>query len=177
MLHAFFVHFFAVVLHDYDVKPPDTSFPRHCWRVWAVSNFAQQFPTKRNNTQQHARGCANGRNMQHSTLLRRLLGALCSCSLFFTAAQFTLVAASFLIFSLLLYNFHVFSSNEIGRLCFLSLALDRRKTRLCCFCGYAIYRRNVRVLEMQNFTLVYMNGWTFGRTNGRFSQNQNFLNA
>ena len=25
VLHTFFVHFFAVVLHDYDVKPPDTS--------------------------------------------------------------------------------------------------------------------------------------------------------
>ena len=30
--------------------------------------------------------------------------------------------------------------------------------------GYAIYRRNARVLEMQNFTPAYMNGWTYVRT-------------
>ena len=30
--------------------------------------------------------------------------------------------------------------------------------------SYAIYRRNARVLEMQNFTLAYMKGWTYVRT-------------
>ena len=28
--------------------------------------------------------------------------------------------------------------------------------------GYAIYRRNARVLELQNFTPPYITGWTFG---------------
>ena len=39
--------------------------------------------------------------------------------------------------------------------------------------SYAIYRRNAQVLEMQNFIPAYMKGWTYGR----FSQNQNFLDA
>ena len=29
--------------------------------------------------------------------------------------------------------------------------------------GHAIYRRNARVLEMQNFTPAFMNGWTYVR--------------
>ena len=29
--------------------------------------------------------------------------------------------------------------------------------------GYAIYRRNARVLEMQNFPPAYMKGWTYLR--------------
>ena len=37
---------------------------------------------------------------------------------------------------------------------------------------------NGRVFEMQNFTPVYMKGWTYVRdVYGRFSQNQNFLDA
>ena len=28
--------------------------------------------------------------------------------------------------------------------------------------GYAIYRRNARVLELQNFTPPYITGWTYG---------------
>ena len=44
--------------------------------------------------------------------------------------------------------------------------------------GYAIYSRNGRVFEMQNFTPVYMKGWTYVRdVYGRLSQNQNFLDA
>ena len=30
--------------------------------------------------------------------------------------------------------------------------------------SYAIYRRNARVLEMQNFILAYIKGWTYVRT-------------
>ena len=42
----------------------------------------------------------------------------------------------------------------------------------------AIYRRTARVLEMQNFMLAYMNGWTYVRTPYRqIPQNQNFLDA
>jgi len=33
--------------------------------------------------------------------------------------------------------------------------------------GYAIYRRNSRALEMQNFTPAYMKGWTWVRTDVR----------
>ena len=44
--------------------------------------------------------------------------------------------------------------------------------------SYAIYRRNAHVLEMQNFIPAYMKGQTYVRTPyGRFSQNQNFLDA
>jgi len=30
--------------------------------------------------------------------------------------------------------------------------------------SYAIYRRNARMLQMQNFIPAYMKGWTYGRT-------------
>ena len=44
--------------------------------------------------------------------------------------------------------------------------------------NFVIYRRNAQVLEMQNFIPAYMKGWTYVRTPyGRFSQNQNFLDA
>ena len=44
--------------------------------------------------------------------------------------------------------------------------------------GYAIYRRNGRMLEMQTFIPAYKSGRKYGRTPyGRFSQNQNFLDA
>ena len=38
--------------------------------------------------------------------------------------------------------------------------------------GYAIYRRNARLLEMENFTPAYMKG---GSTYERFSHNQIFI--
>ena len=41
---------------------------------------------------------------------------------------------------------------------------------------YAIYPRNNRVLEMQNFTPAYVSGVDV-RAKDRFSQNQNFLDA
>ena len=37
-------------------------------------------------------------------------------------------------------------------------------------CHYAIYRRNARVIEMQNFTPAYTKGWTYVRTYGRLSR-------
>ena len=45
--------------------------------------------------------------------------------------------------------------------------------------SYAIYRRNARVLEMQNLIPAFMKRWTYVRTTPyrRFSQNQNFLDA
>ena len=44
--------------------------------VWPVSNFIQQLPTSRNNTQQHTTWFANARNMLGSTMLR-LVGQQC----------------------------------------------------------------------------------------------------
>ena len=44
--------------------------------VWPVSNFIQQLPTSRNNTQQHTTWCANARNMLGPTMLR-LVGQQC----------------------------------------------------------------------------------------------------
>ena len=50
---------------------------------------------------------------------------------------------------------------------------SKERIRLrCCCCffisksagGYAIYRQNARVLEMQNLTPAYMKGWTYVRT-------------
>ena len=40
-----------------------------------------------------------------------------------------------------------------------------------------IYRRNERVLEMQNFTSGYMKGRTYGQVGGRLRHNQNLLDA
>ena len=44
--------------------------------VWNWSNFIQQLPTSRNNTQQHTIWCANARNMLGPTMLR-LVGQQC----------------------------------------------------------------------------------------------------
>ena len=83
-------------------------------------------------------------------------------------------------------KFLCFSSKEIGLLWFLSLALalsllstlneklklSRNKESAFVVVvfisrrpgSYAIYRQNARVLEMQNFTPVFMKGWTYVRT-------------
>ena len=55
-----------------------------------------------------------------------------------------------------------------------SFTLFHHQNRRCCCCcccfiskspgGYAIYHRNARVLEMQNFTPAYMKRWTYVRT-------------
>ena len=58
-------------------------------------------------------------------------------------------------------------------------AKDKVNVFICTSPGScAIYRRNARMLEMQNLMLAYMEGWTYVRIPyGRFSQNQNFLDA
>ena len=100
---------------------------------------------------------------------------MCSYLLFFFTQPliFTLVALAFLIFlPPLKEKIHVFLPNEIGLLCFLSLALTlsllsssmktlttnlvERKTRLCCCLIFLSTVRvamlTARVLETQNFT-------------------------
>ena len=60
-------------------------------RFQTLRNNSQQNVTTRNNMQQGVQTEATC-NIQHCCV--RLLGALCSCSLFFTVLIFTLVAAS-----------------------------------------------------------------------------------
>ena len=139
----FFVHFFAVVLYDYKVKLPSYTF--YGGNVVCVPVHSFSLPL-----------------------------------------IFTLVAASISHFLTGAIKFSCYSSNKIGLLCFLSLALAlsllstsmwtlklSRKKELSLLLlffiskspsGYAIYRRNARVLEMQNFTPAYVNGWTYVRT-------------
>ena len=98
----------------------------------------------------------------------------------------TLVAAGISPFSHRGYTIFMFFSNEIGLLWFLShalalsllststhtLKLSRKKESAFVVVvfiskrsgSYAIYRRNSRVLEMQNFIPAYVKGWTFVRT-------------
>ena len=112
---------------------------------------------------------------------------MCSCSLSFSLPLiFTLLAASISPFSHRRYKILCFSSDEIGLLWFLSLALalsllstsmqtlklSRKKESAFVVVvfiskrpgSYAIYRRNVLVLEMQNFIPAYTKGWTYVRT-------------
>ena len=100
---------------------------------------------------------------------------------------FTLVAASISHFLTAAIKFSCYSSNEIGLLfffLFLALALsllarpmktlklsrNKESASLLLFFiskspgSCAIYCRNARVLEMQNFTPAYMKGWTYVRT-------------
>ena len=109
-----------------------------------------------------------------------------SCSLFFAAALFQLGGRYHFSFSHSCYKISCYSSNEIGLLSFLSLALafsmlstpmqtlklSRKKESVSLLLffiskspgGCAIYCRNARVLEMQNFTPAYRKGWTYVRT-------------
>lgn len=72
------------------------------------------------------------------------------------------------------------SLNEIENFYF---DIDKAKDKVNVFISTssgscAIYRRTARVLEMQNFMLAYMKGWTYVRTPyRRIPQNQNFLYA
>ena len=61
----------------------------------------------------------------------------------------------------------------------INKAKDKVNAFICTSPGScAIYRRTARVLEMQNFMLAYMKGWTYVRTPyRRIPQNQNFLDA
>ena len=99
---------------------------------------------------------------------------------------FTLVAASISHFLTAAIKFSCYSSNEIGLLCFFfllflflalsllstpmrTLKLSRKKESASLLLFFiskspgscAIYCRNARVLEMQNFTPAYMKGWTY----------------
>ena len=107
-------------------------------------------------------------------------------TLFSLPLKFTLVAASISHFLTTAIKLSCYSTNKIGLLCFLSLALalsllstsmktlelSRKKesaSLLLFFIskspgGYEIYRRNARVPEMQNFTPAYMKGCTYVRT-------------
>ena len=99
---------------------------------------------------------------------------------------FTLVTAGISPFSHRGCKIFMFFTNEIGLLWFLCLApalsllststyklkLSRKKELASVVVvfiskrsgSYTIYRRNARVLEMQNFIPAYMNGWTYVRT-------------
>ena len=98
---------------------------------------------------------------------------------------FILVAASISHFLTAAIKFSCLSSNKIDLFCFLSLSLalslfstsmytlkfspKKESALLLLFIskspgGYAIYRRNARVLEMPNFTAAYMKAWLYVRT-------------
>ena len=100
---------------------------------------------------------------------------------------FTLVAASISHFLTAAIKFSCYSSSEIVLLCFFlflflalsllstpmrTLKLSRKKESASLLLFFiskspgscAIYCRNARVLEMQNFTSAYMKGWTYIRT-------------
>ena len=103
-------------------------------------------------------------------------------TLFSLPLKFTLVAASISHFLTTAIKLSCYSTNKIGLLCFLSLALalsllstsmktlelSRKKESALLLLffiskspgGYEIYRRNARVPEMQNFTPAYMKGCT-----------------
>ena len=72
------------------------------------------------------------------------------------------------------------SLNEIENFYF---DIDKAKDKVNVFISTssgscAVYRRNARVFEMQNFMLAHMKGCTYVRTPyRRFCQNQNFLDA
>ena len=110
---------------------------------------------------------------------------------------FALVAASISHFLTAAITFSPYSSNKIGLICFLSLALalsllctsmqtlklSRKKESVLLLLFYYLLKsgllydlppKNVRVLEIQNFTPAYMRG---GRTYGPFCENQNFLDS
>ena len=107
-----------------------------------------------------------------------------SCSRFSLPLIFNLVAASILIFSCTAaIKFSCYSSNEIGLLCFFISGSSsffvihankdikiNSKERIG-FVVVVFYLKksgwlydvppNARVLEMQNFTPAYLNGWTY----------------
>ena len=102
--------------------------------------------------------------------------------MFLLTLIFTLVAASISPFLTAAIKFSCFYSNEIDIFSFISRSssfsvihvnIDVRiksKERIEMFLiskrsgGYAIYRRNARVVEMQNFTLACIKGWMYVRT-------------
>ena len=147
-LHALFVHFYAVVLNEYNVKLPET-FQLHflwrkCCRVFLFTFFSLPL-------------------------------------------IFTLVTASISSFSHRRYKFFfVFLLTKLVSFGFISRSISfsvihvnvdikikwKERVGICCSRlfiskrpgSYAIYRRNARVLEKQNFIPSYMKGWTYLRT-------------
>ena len=117
-----------------------------------------------------------------------------SCSLFFRSHSFSPSwPLAFLIFSHRRFKiFTLFFQRNWCPLFFISrcgslsvmhvnveIKVERKNRLYCCYFfifkspgGYAIYHRNARVLEMQNFTPTYIKGWTYVQTYGRFSKNQ-----
>ena len=116
---------------------------------------------------------------------------MCSCSLFFRCHSISpWCPLAFLIFSPPLKHFHVILPTKLVSFVFFisrsssffvshvnvdikSKSKERMGFIAAFFFliskspgGYAIYRRNARVLEMQNFTSPYITGWTYVRTYG-----------
>ena len=93
-----------------------------------------------------------------------------SCSLFFSLPLiFTLVAASISHFLTVTIKFSCYSSKEIDILCFLisdssSFSVIHANVDLKMKSKESPGCRKARGLEMQNFTPVYMTGWTYVRT-------------
>ena len=125
--------------------------------------------------------CTTKRRNSSNFLVTRFM---CSCSLFFfAAAYFTLVAASISPFSHHRYKiFKFFFQRNWSLLFFISRSSSfsfiqvnvdikiKSKKRIGFVVvvfvskspgSYAIYRRNARVLEMQNFMPAYMKGWRY----------------
>ena len=112
---------------------------------------------------------------------------------------FTSLAASISLFSPPRKYCHVFIANEIGLLFFISRSISfsvilvnaemttkvGRKTRLCCCLivpskspgGHAIYRLNVWLLEMQDFSTAYEGTEDFFRTKIYWMYNRTFANG
>ena len=141
--------------------------------------------------------CETSRNFLVTSFMEEMLYVFLF-TLFSLPLIFTLVAGSTSHFLTTAIKLSCYSTNEISLLCFLSLALAlsllstsmwtlklSRKKELSLLLllffiskspsGYAIYRRNARVPEMQNFTLAYMKGCTYVRTRTDIFSEPNFL--
>ena len=105
----------------------------------------------------------------------------CSIFFFFGCRSFSpWWPLEFLLFLTAAIKFSCFSSNEIGLLCFpvihvnVDIKINIKWKERIGFAvvvliskrpgSHAIYRRNARVLEMQNFIPAYMKGRTYVRT-------------
>ena len=156
------MHFFAVVLHDGNVRLPETSELHVLLRkfyMWSWSRFSLP-------------------------LIFNLVAASISHFLMHRRSFLTWWPLAFLIFSCTAaIKFSCYSSNEIGLLCFFISGSSsffvihankdikiNSKERIG-FVVVVFYLKksgwlydvppNARVLEMQNFTPAYLNGWTY----------------
>ena len=143
--HTFYVHFFAVVLHDYIVKLPDTSKLHVLWRKCCICYFSLFFSLPLIFT------------LVAASISHILTAAMkLSC---FTSNKIDLFCFLPLFLSLFSSSpvIHVNVDIKIKskkELAFLLFFISKSPG------GCAIYRQNERVLEMQNFTPAYMKGWT-----------------